>query len=153
MLNPGQQHTTAVLALTALTAPLEALEPQFANNKRIAAQIARVRRWIDDCSASTRTKKLSSGAKRDLDAICSGLAPHMEATAAMPTIEERLRRWAELYWAATGWLSDAVRMCPAYAEGRAWAYLESTAHTFGHMLMRIYPGCDEAGTDIFLEVA
>lgn len=153
MLNPGQQHTTAVLALTALTAPLEALAPQLATNRLIAQQVARVRRWIEACSASTRTKKLSSGAKRDMDAICSGLAPHMEATATMPAIEDRLRRWAELYWAAMGWLSDAVRLCPAYADGRAWAYLETTAYTLGHTLIRLYPGCDEAGTDIFIEVA
>lgn len=36
------------------------------------------------------------------------------------------------------------------AINQQWAYLDMTAPTLGNMLMQISPGCDEAGTAIYM---
>ena len=47
---------------------------------------------------------------------------------------------------------DARRRCTDFTVGRPWGWLERTGWGLGYLLMEIAPGCDEAGTDIFLEV-
>ena len=88
---PGVQHTKTVLALTAIEAAVEQILP-FITDKKTTDQIAKVRKWVDQCSAATKVKRLSSGAKRDLESACSVLAPYIEDTAA---VAPRAGAWIE----------------------------------------------------------
>ena len=83
---PGIQHTKTVLALTAIEAAVEQMLP-FITDKKTTDQIAKVRKWVDLCSAATKVKRLSSGAKRDLESACAVLAPYIEDTAGMTDAE------------------------------------------------------------------
>ena len=145
---PCIQHTKTVLALTAIEAAVEQMLP-FITDKKTADQISKVRKWVDLCSASTKVKRLSSGAKRDLESACSVLAPYIEATAAMTDAESR-RRWAELFFVGLTLSYDVQATCPLYGKSREWGYLDTTSETLGRMLLARHPGCDEAGTAIYM---
>ena len=145
---PGIQHTKTVLALTAIEAAVEQMLPLI-TDKKTAAQIAKVRKWVDQCSAATKVKRLSSGAKRDLESACSVLAPYIEDTAAMTDAASR-RRWAELFFVGIILSNDVQAVCPLYGKSREWGYLDTTAETLGRMLLARHPGCDEAGTTIYM---
>lgn len=141
-------HRNTLLALTiidgALGIFLEAANPE----DKMHARCQIVKRWVDACSPELRVKRLSSGAQRDLDAACEALAPHMIIDA---TGEVLLKSWAGLFWAGFTLLLD-VRKSRSITTGRAWAWLERTCWTLGYMLIEISPGCDEQGTDIYLEI-
>ena len=145
---PGVQHTKAVLALTAIEAAVEQILP-FITDKKTADQIAKVRKWVDQCSAATKVKRLSSGAKRDLESACAVLAPYIEDTSAMTDADSR-KRWAELFFVGLTLSYDVQATCPLYGKSREWGYLDTTAETLGRMLMARHPGCDEAGTAIYM---
>lgn len=145
---PGIQHTKTVLALTAIEAAVEQMLPLI-TDKKTRDQIAKVRKWVDQCSAETKVKRLSSGAKRDLESACSVLAPYIEDTAAMTDAESR-KRWAELFFVGIILSYDVQATCPLYGKSREWGYLDTTAETLGRMLLMRHPGCDEAGTSIYM---
>ena len=48
---------------------------------------------------------------------------------------------------------DARRRCTDFTVGKPWGWLERTGWSLGYLLMELAPGCDEAGTDVYLEVA
>lgn len=145
---PGIQHTKTVLALTAIEAAVEQMLP-FITDKKTRDQIAKVRKWVDQCSSATKVKRLSSGAKRDLESACSVLAPYIEDTAAM-TDDSRSKRWAELFFVGIILSYDVQATCPLYGKSREWGYLDTTSETLGRMLLARHPGCDEAGTAIYM---
>ena len=147
---PGIQHTKTVLALTAIEAAVEQMLP-LVTEKKITDQIAKVRRWVDQCSAATKVKRLSSGAKRDLESACAVLAPYIEDTAAMTAADSR-KRWAELFFVGVILSYDVQAVCPLYGKSREWGYLDTTTETLGRMLLTRYPGCDEAGTAIYMHM-
>ena len=147
---PGVQHTKTVLALTAIEAAVEQMLP-FITDKKACDQIAKVRKWVDSCSAATKVKRLSSGAKRDLESACAVLAPYIEDTAAMTDAESR-RRWAELFFVGLTLSYDVQATCPIYGKSREWGYLDTTAETLGRMLLMRHPGCDEGGTAIYMDL-
>ena len=147
---PGVQHTKTVLALTAIEAAVEQMLP-FVTDKKTTGQIAKVRKWVDLCSAATKVKRLSSGAKRDLESACSVLAPYIEDTAGM-TDADSCRRWAELFFVGLTLSYDVQATCPLYGKSREWGYLDTTAETLGRMLLARHPGCDEGGTSIYMHL-
>ena len=145
---PGVQHTKTVLTLTAIETAVEQMLP-FITDKKTTDQIAKVRKWVDQCSAATKVKRLSSGAKRDLESACAVLSPYIEDTAAMDTADSR-KRWAELFFVGVIMSYDVQAVCPLYGKSREWRYLDTTVETLGRMLLARYPGCDEAGTSIYM---
>ena len=147
---PGIQHTKTVLALTAIEAAIEQMLPLI-TDKKTCDQIAKVRKWVDLCSAATKVKRLSSGAKRDLESACTVLAPYIEDTAAMTDTDSR-RHWAELFFVGIILSNDVQAICPLYGKSREWGYLDTTADTLGRMLLTRHPGCDEAGTTIYMQL-
>ena len=147
---PGVQHTKTVLALTAIEAAVEQMLP-FITDKKTRDQITKVRKWVDQCSAATKVKRLSSGAKRDLESACAVLAPYIEDTAAMTDAASH-RRWAELFFVGLTLSYDVQATCPIYGKSREWGYLDTTAETLGRMLLARHPGCDEGGTTIYMHL-
>lgn len=147
---PGVQHTKTVLALTAIEAAVEQMLPLI-TDKKTRDQIAKVRKWVDLCSEATKVKRLSSGAKRDLESACAVLAPYIEDTADMTDTGKR-RRWAELFFVGLILSYDVQATCPLYGKSREWGYLDTTTETLGRMLLMRHPGCDEAGTSIYMHM-
>lgn len=144
------QHRDTLLALTVIEAALGMLLKEATPSTKLYTRCQSVQRWVDACSPLLRVKRLSSGAERDLDAASQALAPHMKMDA---TGADLLRCWSAFYWTGFTMLFSARLMCAGITTGRPWGWLERTGWALGDVLMELCPGCDEAGTDIFLEVA
>lgn len=144
------QHRDTLLALTVMEAALGILLKIAKPGSKLATRCATVQRWIDECSPALRVKRLSSGAQRDLDAACESLAAHMLTEGTGP---ELLQSWSAQYWAGFTMLFSARLTFTDFTVGKPWGWLERTGWALGYLLIDICPGCDEAGTDIFLEVA
>ena len=144
------QHRDTLLALTVMEAALGILLKIAAPGSRLATRSANVSRWIEECSPALKVKRLSSGAQRDLDAACESLSVHMLTEGTGP---ELLQSWSAQYWTGFTMLLDARRRCTDFTVGKSWGWLERTGWSLGYLLMELAPGCDVAGTDIYLEVA
>lgn len=144
------QRTRAVLALTAITAPLEIFTEAAAPGTVFDKQLRKVARWRDECANITRGTRLSSGAKRDIDSMCGRLAPYI-MTEHM-THDARLRRWAEILWVGAILAADIRSTCPIYGRTQQWVYLDMTVWTLGRILIQMVPGCDEGGTAIYMHM-
>lgn len=143
------QHRDTLLALTVMEAALGILLKAADPDDKLHARCQTVQRWLDACSPALHVKRLSSGAQRDLDAACEALAPHMDMDS---TGDKLLKSWASLYWTGFTMLLDVRRCCTDFTVGKPWGWLERTGWSLGYLLMELAPGCDEKGTDIFLEV-
>ena len=144
------QHRDTLLALTVMEAALGILCKIAKPGSKLATRCATVSRWIDACSPDMKVKRLSSGAQRDLDAACGSLAAHMMTEGTGP---ELLQSWSAQYWTGFTMLLDARRRCTDFTVGKPWGWLERTGWGLGYLLMDLAPGCDEAGTDVYLVVA
>ena len=142
------QRTRAVLALTAITAPLEIFTEAADPGTVFDKQLRKVARWRDECAKLTRGTRLASGAQRDLDSVCARLAPYI-ITEHM-NHDARLRQWAALMWVGILYVLGVKCTCPEYGKSQQWVYLDMTAWTLGQMLMQMVPGCDEDGTAIYM---
>lgn len=147
-LTPSFQRTRAVLALTAITAPLEIFIDAAAPGSAFEKQLRKVSRWRDECAKLTRGTRLASGAQRDLDSVCARLAPYIK-TEHMDH-DARLRQWAALMWVGILYVLGVKCTCPEYGKSQQWVYLDMTAWTLGQMLMQMVPGCDEDSTAIYM---
>lgn len=146
--NPGIQHTRCVLALTTIKSCLDVFSPAAEGNRALAAHIEKINRWIEECSVATRRKKLSAGAKRDLDNFFSSLDSFF-ITEEMDD-ETRFHRWAALIWTALIFIEDACNTCPEYtARQNSWRYLRQTVTTLAEKLLQIEAAVDEDGTAMY----
>lgn len=87
------QHTRCVLALSMITVAISFLKPEtLALLGDLGKQVEKVNRWIDRCADDTQKRRLSAGAKRDLDTRFHILAGHVgELTATdLKTLKEHL---------------------------------------------------------------
>ena len=150
MIPAALQHTQCILALSAVRACLEVLTPAV-NDTALAPTLAEISALIERAAESTRRKKLSAGARRDLDNRFRVLGPYIE-TERMPDAE-RFDRWAAIVWCAATLLLDARITCPAYAASVEWGQLVRTMDRLAEALAEMSPGADEAGTEIYLMVA
>lgn len=144
------QHRDTLLALTVMEAALGILLKVAKPGTPLATRCQTVQKWIGECSPALRVKRLSSGAQRDLEAACDLLAAHMTTEG---TGQELLAGWSAQYWAGFTMYLDARSRCADITTGKPWGWLERTGWGLGYLLMELAPGCDEAGTDIYLEVA
>ena len=147
-LTPSFQRTRAVLALTAITAPLEIFIDAAAPGSAFEKQLRKVSRWRDECAKLTRGTRLASGAQRDLDSVCARLAPYIKTE--HMNHDARLRQWAAIMWVGILYVLGVKCTCSEYGKSQAWVYLDMTAWTLGQMLMQLVPGCDEDGTAIYM---
>lgn len=84
------QHTRCVLALSMITVAISFLKPEMlAQLGDLGRQVEKVDRWIERCADDTQKRRLSAGAKRDLDARFHILAGHVgDIQAAAPSTSE-----------------------------------------------------------------
>lgn len=145
-------HRRCVFALTSIQAPLEVLRPVFkaAGFSKALAQMDKVERWLDTCIKPLASKKFGAKARGAFSEKNNFLA----ATAEMESLshEERFSKWCALYMAGVFLLWDCRISCKQYSDNQAWTYLDMTASTLGNMLMLLAPGCDEAGTAIYMHM-
>ena len=145
-------HRRCVEALTSIQAPLEVLRPVFkaAGFSKVLTQMDKVERWLDECIKPLASKKFGAKARGAFWEKNNFLA----TTAEMESLshEERFAKWCALYMAGLFLLWDCRISCKQYSDNQAWAYLDMTANTLGNMLMLLAPGCDEAGTAIYMHM-
>ena len=143
-------HRRCVEALTSIQAPLEVLRPVFktAGFSKALTQMDKIERWLDACIKPLAAKKFGAKARDEFSQKNNFLAQ----TADMESMshEERFAKWCALYMAGMFLLWDCRISCKQYADNQQWTYLDMTATTLGNMLMQMAPGCDEAGTSIYM---
>ena len=77
------QHTRCVLALSMITVAISFLKPEpLALLGDLGKQVEKVNRWSERCADDTQKRRLSAGAKRDLDARFHILAEHVDSALA-----------------------------------------------------------------------
>lgn len=151
---PARQHTMAVIALTTITMCCELFHAPEGTD--VEKCMAKIRYWIDKCSLQTRRKKLSAGAKRDMDICYHKLEPHL----VKPEMEGEVRftAWASFVWTAWLFVLDVKHTCPLYREShptqsQCWRWLEYWTCQLAEALAQINPEVDYMGTCVYERAA
>ena len=148
------QHTRCVLALSMITVALSLLKPEtLPQLGDLGKQVDKVNRWLDRCGDDTQKRKLSAGAKRDLDARFNILAGHVGNIQTAATDATRWTQWAAGVWAGLTFLEDARNTCPAYFRGLHWHNLLKTLTKLCNALEKVDPRIAEIGTRVYERAA
>lgn len=145
------QHRDTLLALTVMEAALGILLKIAKPGSKLAGSLATVRKWVRECIKDLlKKKKPSAGTERDMRAISQKLGEFMMCEG---NGLDMFKSWSAQYWTGFTMFLDARRRCTDFTIGRPWGWLERTGWSLGYLLMELAPGCDVAGTDIFLDLA
>ena len=148
------QHTRCVLALSMITMALSLLKPEMlAQLGDLGRQVEKVDRWIDRCADDAQKRRLSAGAKRDLDRRFHILAEHVDSALAETDDAKKWSLWASGVWAGLTFLEDARNTCPAYFRGLHWHNLLKTLTTLCNALEKVDPRIAEIGTQVYERAA
>ena len=147
------QHTRCVLALSMITVALSLLKPEMlAQLGDLGRQVEKVNRWIERCSDDVQ-RRLSAGAKRDLDRRFHILAGHVGDIQAAAGDASRWTQWGAGMWAGLTFLEDCRNTCPAYFRGLHWHNLLKTLTTLCNALEKVDPRIAEIGTRVYERAA
>ena len=148
------QHTRCVLALSIITVALSLLKPEtLPQLGGLGRQVEKVGRWIERCGDDTQKRRLSAGARRDLDARFHILAGHGGDMRSANNDATRWTQWASGVWAGLTFLEDARNTCPAYFRGLHWHNLLKTLTTLCNALEQVDPQIAEIGTRVYEQAA
>lgn len=148
------QHTRCVLALSMITVALSLLKPEMLSSLGdLGRQVEKVNRWIDRCADDTQKRRLSAGARRDLDARFHIIAGHVGDVQAEAGDATRWTQWGAGMWAGLTFLEDARNTCPAYFRGLHWHNLLKTLTTLCNALEKVDPQIAEIGTRVYERAA
>lgn len=145
----GIQHTRCVVALTMATLCMELYKGKPVEAFNV------IKMSIQHCAKDTKKKKLSSGAKRDMDNCSIIISEYIESMQGKSG-EELFRLWAALVWCALTFIEDAVYTCPYYTDGinsKRWGKLLRLMNDLAESLRKDMPGMDEAGTYLYEKAA
>lgn len=145
--SPAVQHTRCILALTVTRTVVDLFKPGPECGKKLLTQMDKIDRWIKECSAQIQGRKLSAGAKRDLDRSFTALGPHFEFHALDD--EALFRRWSALVWTALFLVWDVRHTCPEYRKPACWRFLDQTMTTLAEHLNHETPDSDAEGSTIY----
>ena len=67
--------------------------------------------------------------------------------------EQRAFQAGALLTTALALMDGARATCPLYARTAAWRYVCQTTDTLVTAMMAEFPGCDELGTEIYLDIS
>jgi len=133
-----------------ITVALSLLKPEMlAQLGDLGKQVEKVNRWIDRCADDTQKRRLSAGAKRDLDTRFHILAGHVGDIQAAAADASRWTQWG----AGLTFLEDARNPCPAYFRGLHWHNLLKTLTTLCNALEKVDPQIAEIGTRVYERAA
>ena len=148
------QHTRCVLALSMITVAISLLKPEtLPQLGDLGRQVEKVDRWINRCADDTQKRRLSAGAKRDLDARFHILAGHVGDVQAAAGDASRWTQWGAGMWAGLTFLEDARNTCPVYFRGLHWHNLLKTLTTLCNALEKVDPQIAEIGTRVYERAA
>lgn len=148
------QHTRCVLALSMITVALSLLKPEtLPQLGDLGRQVEKVDRWIERCADDTQKRRLSAGARRDLDARFHILAGHVGDVQAAAGDATRWTQWGAGMWAGLTFLEDARNTCPVYFRGLHWHNLLKTLTTLCNALEKVDPKIAEIGTLVYERAA
>lgn len=148
---PAIQHTRCILALTVTRSVIDLFRPGPECGKKLLAQMEKIDRWIKECSRQVQGRKLSAGAKRDLDRSFEALGPHFE----LKTLDDGalFERWAALVWTSVFMVWDVRYTCPEFRKPACWRFLDQTLTTLAEHLWKEAPDSDAVGSQIYEEAA
>ncbi len=145
------QHRDTYMALIVLEGSIGILTDFAKPGSKLAGSLATVRKWVRECIKDLlKKKKPSAGTERDMRAISQKLGEFMMCEG---NGLDMFKSWSAQYWTGFTMFLDARRRCTDFTIGRPWGWLERTGWSLGYLLMELAPGCDVAGTDIFLDLA
>ena len=119
----------------------------------LGKQVEKVNRWSERCADDTQKRRLSAGAKRDLDARFHILAGHVGDVQAAAGDASRWTQWGAGMWAGLTFLEDCRNTCPAYFRGLHWHNLLKTLITLCNALENVDPQIAEIGTRVYERTA
>lgn len=147
------QHTRCVQALTAIGV---CIDPSIIDVRGLGAlekQVAKVKRWSEAAAAkTTQTRKLSAGARRDLDARFHRMADAIDGVWSDDD-NTKFLTWGGYIYAAELLVWDCLNTCPLFAHGNEWRWLQQSAYTLSRQLEALEPAVAVRGTAIYEEIA
>lgn len=147
------QHTRCIQALTAIGICTDSSVIDVSGLGALEKQIAKVKRWRDAAAQiTTKHRKLSAGARRDLDAMFHRMADAL-ASLASPDDNTKFLTWGGYIYAAELLVWDCLNTCPAYAHGNEWRWLQQSAYTLSRQLEALDPAVAVHGTEIYEDIA
>ncbi len=147
------QHTRCVQALTAIGICIDPSVIDVSGLGALEKQVAKVKRWREAAAEkTTKARKLSAGARRDLDAMFHRMADAL-ASLASPDDNTKFLTWGGYIYAAELLVFDCINTCPLFAHGNEWRRLQQTANTLSRQLEALDPAVAERGTAIYEDIA
>ena len=147
------RHTRCVQALTAIGICTDSSVIDVSGLGALEKQIAKVKRWRDAAAEiTTKHRKLSAGARRDLDAMFHRMADAL-ASLASPDDNTKFLTWGGYIYAAELLVWDCLNTCPQYAHGNEWRWLQQSAYTLSRQLEALDPAVAVHGTAIYADIA
>lgn len=147
------QHTRCIQALTAIGICTDSSVIDVSGLGALEKQIAKVKRWRDAAAQiTTKHRKLSAGARRDLDAMFHRMADAL-ASLASPDDNTKFLTWGGYIYAAELLVWDCLNTCPQYAHGNEWRWLQQSAYTLSRQLEALDPAVAVHGTEIYEDIA
>ena len=147
------QHTRCIQALTAIGV---CIDPSIIDVRGLGAlekQVAKVKRWSEAAAAkTTQTRKLSAGARRDLDAMFHRMADAIDGVWSDDG-DTKFLTWAANVYASELLVWDCLNTCPQYAHGNEWRWLQQSAYTLSRQLEALDPAVAVRGTAIYADIA
>lgn len=143
------QHTRTVVALTFVRMCLESFMPE--PDSDVGKFMKKIDKAVRSCAVLTRKKRLSAGAKRDLQ-NCSIIAGNFVDQMNSATGCNKFIIWAAMNWMALTFVEDAIVICKNYTggiEAVKWQKLKELLTELTDTLLKLEDGIDERGTYMY----
>ncbi len=149
---PAYQYTRCLLALSVVRVFCEEIRPQTLPAS-ILRRLSRIGNRLAEIGKGGMTKKkLSAGARRDLDAAFRLVVDRCTVSQMMDG-ESDILHWYDAIYLGHLLLADCRATCPAFYKGEAWSWLYHHMECLADYLEEHYPGTADSAGDIHMEVA
>ncbi len=147
----GIQHTMCIQGITFIRAAMEVLGPPLKDKKKTAQLAQKIERWTEECSTYLKTRRVSRGAERDIEAAFQFVGKHIDA--AHGDEEKRMEIWASVLYMGNLLVFDARRDGKDITKGHVcWRYLEQTSETLVRGFVKICPQIEDLGFEMYCKV-
>ena len=117
-------------------------------------QYVKICKWL--AVVATEFASHATGRRREveyaLQKMEGRLRPYLKDAGGL-SAERRAFHASALLTAALALMDGARATCPIYARTAAWRYVCQTTDTLVTAMMAAFPGCDERGTQIYLDIS
>ena len=144
------QHSRCLLALTVIRACINGIDREVVSHE-LREHLNSIDTLLDACSKDIRNRKISAGARRDLDHAFVILAEKSDFF--KKTGDDLFYAWGCAMWCAMSLHDDCMATCPAYYRGKPWMRLNQALEELCLALEVINPKIGEDGFKIYEKVA